>query len=150
MQTSILFVDDEELILSALGRTLRSSPYRLLFAGSAAEALATLERERVDVLVTDYMMPTMSGVDLMAHVVRRHPEVIRVLMTAQADRQATIRAINEGKVGAFMEKPWRDDALKELLAQASLEAAQRRPARATPNPSAAVQAFQAHIDVLHR
>jgi two-component system, repressor protein LuxO len=150
MQTSILFVDDEELILTTLGRTLRSSPHRLLFAGCAAEALALLECDRIDVLVTDYMMPVMSGVDLLARVSQRHPDVIRVLMTAQADRKATIRAINEGKIAAFIEKPWRDAALKEFLAQASLDAAQRRPARASPNPTAALRAFHTHTDVLNR
>jgi len=78
---SVLCVDDEPSILSALRRVLRAEGCRILTASSGAEALALLEAEPVDVVVSDMRMPVMDGARLLAEVRARWPGTARVLLT---------------------------------------------------------------------
>ena len=61
------------------------------------------------------MMPELSGVEVLALIGRLHHNTTRIMMTGQADRDATIRAINEGNIHRFIEKPWDDAELKRIL-----------------------------------
>jgi two-component system probable response regulator PhcQ len=115
---TVLFVDDEAPILSALRRTLRGESYRILTCNDPREALALLERETVDILVSDVDMPGLSGVDLVARVRRQFPEVVRILLTGRGSMELALRAINEGEVHRFLTKPWDDAVLRETIAQA--------------------------------
>ena len=138
----LLIVDDEESIRSSLRRVLRRD-YELSFAGSAAEALAllkTMER-RPDVIVSDHLMPEMTGLDFLKRCRLLYPEIGRVILTGQAEMQMVISAINEGAVLRFLTKPWDDDELKLTLymvvdqIQSAREAQQRRAAApAAPAP----------------
>lgn len=127
----ILFVDDEELILKALRRSLQREGYELFFSSRPAEAIAIVEAQQVDVVVSDYMMPGMNGVEVLARLREKHPTVVRMMMTGQADRDATLRAIREGNIHRYIEKPWDDAALKSILkdtAQSILERQQQEAA----------------------
>jgi DNA-binding NtrC family response regulator len=115
---TILFVDDEPSILSALRRTLRGESWRILTCNDPREALAILGREPVDVLVSDIDMPGMSGVELVTHVRRAHPDVVRILLTGRGSLESALRAINDGEVHRYLTKPWDEGELREVIAQA--------------------------------
>jgi CheY-like chemotaxis protein len=77
----VLFVDDEPSILAGIRRLLLRQPYEVLVAGSAAEALALLEREDIAAVVTDQQMPGMCGLELLSRVRLRYPHVARIVLT---------------------------------------------------------------------
>ena len=108
----LLIVDDEANIRSALRRTLRREPYRLSFAESAAKALEMMRVDRPDLLVTDHLMPQMTGLELLKRVRLLFPDVGRIVLTGQAEMETVISAINEGEIFRFLRKPWDDDELK--------------------------------------
>jgi len=109
-------VDDEESIHRALERTLRREPYEVLHAYDSGEAEAIL-RQRADVraVVCDHYMPGTLGLDFMLHVRETRPEVIAILLTAQADVGMIITAMNEGRLHRFFTKPWDGDELRRAL-----------------------------------
>jgi DNA-binding NtrC family response regulator len=118
MPQTILFVDDEPHVLEALKRALHKEPYLILCAGSADEALDILNREPVDVVVSDEMMPGMLGSELLAVVYRKYPDTVRIMLTGHANLEAALRAINEGQIYRFLTKPCNDMELRITLRQA--------------------------------
>jgi response regulator RpfG family c-di-GMP phosphodiesterase len=113
MPWTVLCVDDEANILSALKRTLRNAGYCVLTAGGGAQALAMLAEMPVDVVLSDMRMPAMDGAQLLEQVHARWPQVVRILLTGQSNMDATVAAINRGRILRYLSKPW-DEA--ELLA----------------------------------
>lgn len=111
-----MIVDDEESIHRALERTLRREPYDLLHAYDAGEAEAIL-RQRSDVraIVCDHYMPGTLGLDFMLHVRESRPEIIAILLTAQADLAMVITAMNEGRLHRFFTKPWDGDEMRGAI-----------------------------------
>ena len=140
----VLFIDDEQLILSALRRTLRREGFELFFTTDPFEVAKLVGEHRIDIVVSDHMMPQMTGVDVLALVRRLHPHTTRIMMTGQADRDATIRAINEGCIHRFIEKPWDDTMLKNVLHEAERSINVQR-ANAQPDPAQAVKTFHRTI-----
>ncbi len=129
-QHTVLFVDDEENILSSLHRLFRREGYKLLQASSGNEVLQLLETEQVDMVVSDQKMPGMTGVEVLKRVRDLQPETRRMLLTGYSDVDAVIASINEGQVHRFMMKPWDDAQLKltvrELLQELDLTRENRR------------------------
>ena len=105
MSYRILLVDDEPLVIEALKRTLIRKSYDILSAGSAAEALLLLDRESVDVVVSDEMMPGMPGSDFLGEVSSRFPATIRIILTGHPNLDTALRAINKGHIYQFLIKP---------------------------------------------
>lgn len=114
----VLVVDDEPNILTALRRVLRARGYEALTAGSGAEALELLEREQVDVVVSDMKMPEMAGAELLERIFTRWPDVKRILLTGHSDVSLTIAAINRGKIWRYIAKPWDEEDLVLTIQQA--------------------------------
>ena len=121
MTLKVLFVDDDVLILSAVKRSLGREGFTIHTTTEPLDAAKLIAEHQIDVIVSDYMMPQMTGVELLSLVRRLHPKVTRIMMTGQADRDATIRAINEGAVSRYLEKPWEDAVLKRILHEISRE-----------------------------
>lgn len=115
---TLLLVDDEENVINSLRRVLRSQPYRVLSANSGPAALAILEAEEVDVIISDSRMPGMDGPALLAQVQDRWPAVMRILLTGYSDLKATIKAINSGNIYRYISKPWDDVELALAIEQA--------------------------------
>lgn len=105
---SILLVDDEVYVVNALRRSLLDEGYRIIVAYSAAEALELLSREEVKVIVCDERMPGMSGAELLSIASRKHPQMVRILLTGYATLENTMKAVNEGEIWRFFTKPWND------------------------------------------
>lgn len=129
-ESTLLFVDDEPSILSALRRLCRPQGYRVLTAESGAAALEILEREPVDLIVSDMRMPQMDGAQLLEAVRQRWPEMARLLLTGYADIGSTIAAINQGEIHRYIAKPWDDQdlllSLSDSLERLNLERENRR------------------------
>jgi EAL domain-containing protein (putative c-di-GMP-specific phosphodiesterase class I) len=109
---TILLVDDEPNILNSLKRLLRRDGYRVLTAGSGAEALELLAANSVQVIVSDHRMPEMSGVDLLSRARDLYPHTRRIILSGYSDIGTLTEAINRGAVWKFISKPWEDEALK--------------------------------------
>jgi DNA-binding NtrC family response regulator len=118
MMPTILFVDDEPQVTSAIKRLLRKEPWRILEASSGKDALAILAREEVDIVVSDELMPGMSGSELLARVCHDYPDTIRMVLTGHASLDAAIRAINEGEIWRFFVKPCQEADLLISIRQA--------------------------------
>lgn len=116
---TVLCVDDEPSILSALRRVLRAEGCRLLIAQGGVEALAILATESVDVVVSDMRMPGMDGAQLLARVREEWPGTARILLTGYADMDATIAAINNGQIYRYIHKPWDEHELRLTVRQAA-------------------------------
>lgn len=110
----ILYVDDEPQNLMTL-RYVLGDEFTLLTAKSGAEAVELLERENIAILMCDQRMPGMTGVEVCKRVREIRPEVVRIIVTAYADLQAAVDAINEGQVARYVTKPWRNQELIDLL-----------------------------------
>ncbi len=115
---TVLCVDDEAGILSALKRLLRPTGYRVLTANSAAAGLELLTRETVDLVISDMRMPEMDGAQFLEQVRERWPDTIRLLLTGYADMTSTIHAINRGQIYRYIAKPWNDDELPLIIREA--------------------------------
>ncbi|WP_277057151.1 HD-GYP domain-containing protein [Trichlorobacter lovleyi] len=116
---TVLFVDDEQPILSALERMyIERDDVHCLFAASGQEGLEIMEREEVWVVVSDYLMPTMRGIEFLAKVKARWPQTIRIMMTAYADLSIAIDAINKSEAFRFVTKPWNNQELMEVVDEA--------------------------------
>ena len=79
-----------------------------------------LSNTKIDVLVSDQRMPHMLGNELLAQVSRLYPQTMRILLTGFMDKQAIVDSINEGEVYRFINKPWRNDDMREVVAEAAL------------------------------
>lgn len=113
----VLCVDDEAHILSSLRRALRAPDLQVHTANSGAEALALLAKTPVDLVISDMRMPEMDGAALLEQVQLAHPDTVRVLLTGQADHRDTIAAINRGSLYRYLQKPWDDAELKQVVRQ---------------------------------
>ena len=109
-QATVLLVDDEIRSLEALQRTLEDD-FTLFTASSADEALAILESEFIQVIVTDQRMPDMTGVALLRRVRERHPQVVRIILSGYTDNADIIAAVNEAGIYQYLLKPWHPESL---------------------------------------
>jgi two-component system NtrC family sensor kinase len=118
-QTRILCVDDERNVLRALERIFLDDDYEILTASCGEEGIELLNAApQVQVVISDYRMPGMNGVEFLKEVFKTHPETIRIVLSGYADTAAVVEAINEGKIYKFIPKPWNDDELRVTVAKA--------------------------------
>lgn len=115
----VLFVDDEPRVTNALKAIFRRE-YHVLIANSGAQALKLLSQHSVDVIVSDQRMPEMLGNELLAAVSTHYPQTMRILLTGFMDREAIVNSINDGEVFRFINKPWNNDEMREVIAEAAL------------------------------
>jgi type II secretory ATPase GspE/PulE/Tfp pilus assembly ATPase PilB-like protein/CheY-like chemotaxis protein len=114
----LLLVDDEPNILASLRRVFQRENYELLFAQSGSEALAIIEKQPVELIMTDFMMPGMNGSELLQEIRARWPQTIRIMLTGHANTDAVMGSVREGAVYRFILKPWNDEDIRLTVALA--------------------------------
>jgi response regulator RpfG family c-di-GMP phosphodiesterase len=102
----ILVVDDEKIFLSALQQTLNRAGYQAVMFSSPLEALAELHKRKFSVIISDQLMPELSGLELLAKARQIQPFATRILATAVLNLDTVIAAINKGEIFRFIIKPW--------------------------------------------
>lgn len=118
-EVKILCVDDEKNVLKALERLFFDYEYEIITAMSGEEGLDLLKKEdHIKVIISDYRMPGMNGVDFLKTVYEKRPETVRIVLSGYADTASIVEAINEGQIYKFIPKPWNDDDLKVTISNA--------------------------------
>jgi EAL domain-containing protein (putative c-di-GMP-specific phosphodiesterase class I)/ActR/RegA family two-component response regulator len=112
-QPTLLLVDDDPNVLSALHRLFRRDNYRILLAVSPAEGFELLALHPVQVILCDQRMPLMSGTEFLSKVKEMYPETIRIILSGYTAVDAVLDSINRGSIYRFYVKPWKDDELRE-------------------------------------
>jgi response regulator RpfG family c-di-GMP phosphodiesterase len=147
---TLLLVDDEPSILSALRRLFRPQGYRVLTAEGGQAALDLLQGETVDLVISDMRMPGMDGAQFLERVRRIQPDTARILLTGYADIASTIAAINDGGIDRYIAKPWDDNdiqlVVKEALARHSLEMRNRELTELTGRQNEELRALNATLE----
>jgi two-component system NtrC family sensor kinase len=117
-EIKILCVDDEPNVLSAIKRLLLDEKYTILTAESGEEGLAILRNAKVQLIIADYRMPVMTGIEFLQEVRKYWPDTIRIVLSGYADTASIVEAINEGRIYKFIPKPWNDDELRIAISNA--------------------------------
>lgn len=108
----IVVVDDEKMVTSAFATLLKVEGFNdVHFFNNPEEALTFLKENTPDLIISDFIMPEMNGLEFLSEVKKLHPEVSRILLTGYADKENAIRAINEVGLYRYIEKPWDNDDL---------------------------------------
>lgn len=118
-EARILLVDDEQSVLNSLQRFFRRSGYEVKTCTSGKEGLAILEDSKpYHLVISDYRMPKMNGVEFLSAVRSRWPDTVRIVLSGFADTSAIIAATNEGNIYKFIPKPWDEDFLLQSVHEA--------------------------------
>jgi response regulator RpfG family c-di-GMP phosphodiesterase len=120
-QPVVVIVDDEEMVITSIRAFLSLETEFDINGFTDPEAAARfLETNPADVVVSDYLMPRMNGIQLLAKAKQFQPEAARVLLTGHADKQSAIQAINDVGLFQYLEKPW-DNSQLLLVIQSAIE-----------------------------
>jgi len=115
-QARVVVVDDDELVTRSLSSflSLEMNIGATVF-NESTRAAAYLSENEADLIISDFLMPEMDGIQLLAKVRDRQPEVPRILLTGYADKENAIKAINDARVFQYLEKPWENEQLKRVV-----------------------------------
>ena len=113
MGRHLLLVDDESNILSSLKRLFRREDYVVHTASSGEKALKILQSQSIGVIISDQMMPEMTGVEFLHEAQKIQPDSIRMVLSGYTELKTILESINRGAIWRFLTKPWEDAILKE-------------------------------------
>ncbi len=114
---TLLVVDDEKAITSSV-RDLFRNRYTVITASGGEEALRQIEQQDVAVVISDQRMPKMTGSELLARVAFEKPDITRIMLTGYADLVSVVSAVNEGKIYAYLTKPWQESEVVAVVEKA--------------------------------
>jgi PAS domain S-box-containing protein/diguanylate cyclase (GGDEF)-like protein len=117
-QHTVLVVDDDAGVRSAINRVLRRDGYRVLLAASGPEALELLAVHPVQVIIADQRMTPMSGTEFLSVASQLYPETLRIILSGYTDLDVVTEAVNRGAVFKLLTKPWEDELLREHVRDA--------------------------------
>jgi serine phosphatase RsbU (regulator of sigma subunit) len=119
---TVFIVDDEEVVTQTIRSFLQlETDFDVRTFNSGPAALEGMGETRADVVVSDFLMPGMNGIEFLSEVRKRYPACARVLLTGYADKENAIRAINEADIFQYLEKPWDNDQLVLVIKNALRE-----------------------------
>ncbi len=111
-KAGILIVDDESMIVDSIRDLIEfGSDYEVFAATSPFDALKILDQKSVHVIISDFLMPEMNGIEFLLEAKKKVPSASLILITGYADKESALRAINEVGIYSYMEKPWDNEAL---------------------------------------
>tara|TARA_B100000508_G_scaffold141096_1_gene146886 strand:- start:123543 stop:124004 length:462 start_codon:yes stop_codon:yes gene_type:complete len=113
-KANVLYVDDETTNLTAFKAAFRRS-FNVFIAETARKGFEILEKEEIHVVLTDQRMPEITGVEFLKEVIQKYPKPIRILITGYTDAEVIKKAINEGHIYKYIDKPWDNDDLKNII-----------------------------------
>jgi DNA-binding NtrC family response regulator len=120
---TVLLVDDEEMVITSVRAYLAlETDFRIEGFTDPEKAAAFVEDQKYEVIVSDYLMPKMTGIQLLRRAKEAAPEASRILLTGHADKQSAIDAINDVALFQYIEKPW-DNTQLLLAIQGGIERA---------------------------
>ena len=120
-KASVVIVDDEEMVITSVRAYLElETEFEIHGFTEPEQAVKHMESHLVDIAVSDYLMPRMSGIQFLTRAKQIQPEASRVLLTGHADKQSAIQAINEVGLYQYVEKPW-ENAQLLLIVQNGIE-----------------------------
>ena len=112
----VVIVDDEEMVLTSLRSFLAlETDYKVLGFDAPDKALAAVREQTIDLVVSDYLMPKMTGIDFLLEVKKLQPFATRILLTGYADKENAIKAINEVGLYQYIEKPGHSERSRAAL-----------------------------------
>lgn len=111
----VLFLDDEEDLLNAIQRLLRQEPYRIMCTTDPQAALSIVATESPQLVVSDYRMAAMNGIDFIRKVCDVYPACVRVIYSGYAEEAALQKAIAENVLDHVITKPWDSKTIKTRL-----------------------------------
>jgi diguanylate cyclase (GGDEF)-like protein len=114
-QRTLLIIDDEPQVLTALRRLLRQDGYRILTANGAAQAFELLAKNQVQLILCDQRMDEMSGTELLDKVKDMYPDTFRIILSGYTELKTIMESINRGALYRFYTKPWDNDKLRADL-----------------------------------
>ncbi len=115
MANKILIVDDDKCVLSSIVRTLNYEGYSILTAQSGSEALDILDKNKIDIVIMDHLMPDITGLEALKIIKELYPHITRIMLTGNPDITAFIPAIKNNEIEHYISKPWNDENLKFRL-----------------------------------
>jgi len=118
LKNSVLFVDDEPLILGSIRRNVVDEDYIPYFAGSAQEALVIMEKTKISVVVTDLRMPTMDGLTMLKIAKEKYPDMQKIVLSGYTQLNDVLASINEGDIHKYITKPWEMGDLLRAIREA--------------------------------
>ncbi len=114
----VLLVDDEPGVLAALARELRTGPWEIITCESPAQALHEIDRQPLALVLADYRMPGINGVELLEYCRLRRPATMRIIMSGYSERDILLEAINRASVFRYLCKPWNSEELLDSVVRA--------------------------------
>lgn len=149
-ERTLLLVDDEPNIVSALRRLFRREGYRIATASSGTEGLQRMAECDVDVVLSDQRMPGMTGVEFLRRAKELYPDTVRMVLSGYTELQSITDAVNEGAIYRFLTKPWDDQRLlvhvREAFAHKEMADENKRLASAVVTASEALAAANERLE----
>ncbi len=118
MNPRILLVNDEPATAWAIQRALRHEPLEVITAANVMEARSRLDKELVDVVITDQRLPGEQGEAFLPWLTQEHPHSIRLMVAGQHDLLSVVDAFNHGRIYKFIVRPWANDTLRLIVQDA--------------------------------
>ena len=115
---TVLLLEDDELQRQLYTLWLKPDKYHIITASDASQAFLILAHQPVDVVLVDYVLPGIDGVEFLRRVRSIYPETVRVMVSASTDRSALAKAINDGSIFRFLDKPVNGELLRQTVRQA--------------------------------
>jgi DNA-binding NtrC family response regulator len=112
---TILVVDDDKLFIDYIQRMLSGESYNIITGSSGQEGLEILKKQHVSMVISEYKIPLMSGLEFLEKVRIIYPDILTIMVTDHADIKLVIKAINEAGVYKFLLKPWDDIDFKNTI-----------------------------------
>lgn len=118
MKNTILIIDDEEMITSTLSSLIKLVlKYDVIVSNDPIEVIENnlIEKYNIDLVISDFMMPKMNGIQLLKYIISINPNIVTILLTGYSDKKNAIKSINEVGIYYYLEKPWNNDTLIKTI-----------------------------------